>query len=73
MTSVLQIQTDRLAAEVDPDDPFSCQNAELWDSLTLEAFIDARIWTEGEIVCLAASYYNLICCFSGETFCSQCQ
>ncbi|KAL4239916.1 hypothetical protein ACF0H5_000714 [Mactra antiquata] len=38
--------TDKLAGEIDPEDPFSCPKAELWDSMTLESFIDSKIWSK---------------------------
>lgn len=38
--------TDRLSAEIDPEDPFSCRHAELWDSVTLESFVDSKIWSK---------------------------
>lgn len=37
--------TDKLSAEIDPEEPFTCAHAELWDSITLENFVDKNIWT----------------------------
>lgn len=37
--------TDKLAEVIDPEDPFSCAQAELWDALTLENFVDSKIWS----------------------------
>ncbi|WAQ97611.1 AOFA-like protein [Mya arenaria] len=38
--------TDKMALEVNPNDPFSCPKAARWDCETLETFIDSKIWTE---------------------------
>lgn len=41
-----------MAEQVDPEEPYSCAQAELWDTLTLENFVDSKIWSKGEITLL---------------------
>lgn len=38
-------KTDRLAQEVDVQEPYNCTQAASWDAMTLENFVDQHMWT----------------------------
>lgn len=44
-TNRLMTKTDELSLEVDSSDPYSCEHAKQWDSMTLETFFDKHAMT----------------------------
>lgn len=48
--SVFQI--DRLTKTVSVEDPMSSPNAQLYDSMTLQSYMEQHVWSAGELCTL---------------------